>query len=76
MNVKDSVVGLIAKNFSLLAMWVAACVLGWKILDRPSGWATVAVVFIVVVCGAFTFVVTNPPAPDAAKVVAAKRKKK
>jgi len=54
----------IVKNIGILAMWFVSCVLGWKILDRPSGWAVVAVVFIILVCGGTTSPLFNKQDKD------------
>jgi len=68
-KVKDFVIKGIVRGITLVTMWLANCVLGWKILERSSVWAVFAVITMVVFCGLITFAVTNT-------VVATSTKKK
>ena len=63
----DKMIGFLGKNIGIVSMWLAVCVLGWKVLNRPSGWYVVFVAFMILFCGQVTASITNPQRGDKTK---------
>jgi len=57
---KENFIKFITVNFGLTVMWVAGSFICYKILDRPSGWALIPVVLIMVIVGAITNSALSP----------------
>ena len=49
----------ILNNIGICLMWIVSTAISWKVLDRSSMWAVVAVVVIIMAAGVTTLGVLN-----------------
>jgi len=71
---KEAMIKFVTVNFGIVVMWVGGVLVCYKILDRPSGWALLPVVLIMVVIGAATDNILSPKTIVKPKTRTAKKK--